>query len=249
MADKSVEMQCLEKVLAAPRPRGSVAKGIYEMLNNAVLISDDEQECPDFVFTYENSIVGIEHFLVDVLITERGSNARLVNRCAQEYWKSNKRQSSRKAIKRAHHAPAVKRQLDIGKSSFTESRFMHEFQRVAAKHSSSVKRYRANLECEYDKHCLVGALIEMPCQTDGHFVLHYGSGQHEKRTLNCVPLPYNLIALMKRTLREFDFVLVLAETLLNDKMYDSKVYCFTADTLDRAIMEQRIPTCSSFTVI
>jgi hypothetical protein len=53
---------------------------------------------------------------------------------------------------------------------------------------------------------------------------------------------------MKRTLKDFDFVVILAETLLNEQPNDSKVYCFWKNNFDDAIREQRIPICTSFRI-
>lgn len=246
MADKTVEMKCLDKILTAPRPRGSTSKMVYSLLDGSSLISDMKQECPDFVLQQGDTVVGLEHFLVDVLVTESGSNARIVSKKRQQELRGRK--PSHKLMKHINHVPSVQQQLKSGIMAFDEFQFLREFQRVAHKHGNSVGGYRSTIRNYKAKNYVMGAMIEMPCQTKGHFVLYDAHGKHKERTLNCVPLTHNLIAIMKRTLKDFDFVVILAETLLNEQPYDSKVYCFWNNNFDEAIREQRIPVCTSFQI-
>jgi hypothetical protein len=246
MADKTVEFQCLEKVLAAPRPNGVTAKEVYTLLDNAQLISGAKQECPDFIFRHNDIIIGLEHFLVDVLTNESGSNARRVSKKRQQELRGRK--PSHQLMKRINNSPAVQKQIQNGIATFNEFQFLREFQRVASKHGDSAAGYRATIQQHKAKHYIMGAMIEMPCQTNGKFVLYDSVGKHKERTLNCVPLTQNLISIMKRTLKEFDFVVILAETLLNEQPCDAKVYCFWHNNFEDAICEQRIPICTSFKI-
>lgn len=246
MADKTVEAKCLDKILSAPRPRGNTAKTVYALLGDATLVSDMKQECPDFVLQNGDTVIGLEHFLVDVLVNESGSNARRVYKRRQQ--ELHGRKPSHKLMKRINHSPAVQQQLQNGILSFDEYQFLREFQRVAHKHGDSAGGYRATIRNYKAKDYIMGAMIEMPCQTNGRFILCDANGKHKERTLNCVPLTQNLVSIMKRTLRDFDFVVVLAETLLNEQPCDSKVYCFWHNNFDEAIREQRIPLCTSFKI-
>lgn len=246
MADKTVEAKCLDKILSAPRPRGNTAKTVYALLGDATLVSDMKQECPDFVLQNGDTVIGLEHFLVDVLVNESGSNARRVYKRRQQ--ELHGRKPSHKLMKRINHSPAVQQQLQNGILAFDEYQFLREFQRVAHKHGDSAAGYRATIRNYKAKDYIMGAMIEMPCQTNGRFILYDANGKHKERTLNCVPLTQNLVSIMKRTLRDFDFVVVLAETLLNEQPCDSKVYCFWHNNFDEAIREQRIPLCTSFKI-
>ncbi len=246
MADKTVEFKCLQKVLNAPQPRGNTAKNVYALLHNATLISDDTQECPDFVLQQGDTIIGLEHFLVDVLVNEDGSNARRVSKHRQKVL--NGKKISHSVLRQANASPSVYQQLQRGVSAFDEHRFLKEFQRVARRHGDSVGGYVATIRRHKAKKYLMGAMIEMPCQINGHFILYDAAGKRKERTLNCVPLTQNLVSIMKRTLKEFDFVVILAETLLNEQPYDSKVYCFWKNNFEEAIREQRIPICTSFQI-
>lgn len=246
MADKTVEFKCLQKVLNAPQPRGNTAKTIYSMLHNATLLSNDTQECPDFILCQGDTVIGLEHFLVDVLVNENGSNARRVSKHRQKAL--NGRKISQRTLKQVNYSPSVYQQLKQGIMSFDEHRFLKEFQRVARKHGDSVGGYLATIKHYEARKYLMGAMIEMPCQTNGRFVLCDSAGKSKERVLNCVPLTQNLLAIMKRTLRAFDFVIILAETLLNESPHDAKVYCFWNNNYDMAIKEQRIPLCTSFRI-
>lgn len=246
MANKTVEAKCLEKILSASIPKGKTAKIVYALLGNATLISDMKQECPDFVLQNGDTVVGLEHFLIDVLVDESGSNARKVSKKRQQ--ELHGRKPSHKLMKHINHSPAVQQQLRHGVLAFDEYQFLKEFQRVAHKHGDSVGGYRATIRKYKAKDYVMGAMIEMPCQTNGHFILYDANGKCKERTLNCAPLTQNLIAIMKRTLKDFDFVIILAETLLNEQPYDSKVYCFWHNNFDEAINEQRIPVCTSFQI-
>lgn len=246
MADKTVETKCLHKILNAQRPRGNTAKMVYALIGDATLISDLRQECPDFILQHGDTIIGLEHFLIDVLVNETGSNARRVYKRRQQ--ELHGRKPSHKLMKHINHSPAVQQQLRHGVLSFDEYQFLKEFQRVAHKHGDSVGGYRATIRKYKAKNYVMGAMIEMPCQTNGHFILYDANGKCKERTLNCAPLTQNLIAIMKRTLKDFDFVIILAETLLNEQPYDSKVYCFWHNNFDEAIREQRIPVCTSFQI-
>ena len=246
MADKTVEARCLDKILHAPRPRGNTAKTVYELLSGATLVSDMKQECPDFVLQKDDTVIGIEHFLVDVLVGENGSNARRVSKKRQQALHGRK--PSHKLMKHINHSPEIQQQLKKGVLAFDEHQFLREFQRVAHKHGDSTGGYRATIRNYKAKDYVMGAMIEMPCQTNGHFILYDAVGKPKERTLNCVPLTQNLVAIMKRTLKDFDFVVILAETLLNEQPNDSKVYCFWKNNFDYAIREQRIPICTSFRI-
>lgn len=246
MADKTVEFKCLDKVLHAPRPRGATAKAVYERLEHAELISDDKQECPDFVFHKDDMVIGLEHFLVDVLVNENGSNARRVLKHRQQFLGTTGKKTSYNTLKTINRSPIVSHQLQQGVLLFDEHRFLKEFHRVARKHGESVGGYRATIRQHKAKHYLMGAMIEMPCQTNGQFIMYDASGAPKERTLNCVPLTHNLLSIMRRTLKDFDFVVILAETLLNELPQDAKVYCFWNGNYDAAIQEQRIPICTSF---
>lgn len=245
MADKSVEAYCLEKILAAPRPRGKIAADILNLLQDATDVSIQPQECPDFVLRSHGQIIGLEHFLVDVLVGTEGSNARLVSKQRQRATKKGSRVSHR-SLKKLNKHPIVQQQIETGVKGFDERRFLSEFQRVAAKHGSSVPGYRANVVAAHHQPCMIGAIIEMPCQTEGSFQLYDENGICKNRVLNCTPLTHNLISIIKRTLSQFDFVVILAETLLNETPRDAKVYCFQINNIEQAIKEQRIPTCTSF---
>ena len=246
MADKLVEIKCLNKILNAPKPRGNTATVVYELLDGATLISNITQECPDFVLQNGNTIIGLEHFLVDVLVNHDGSNARRVSRKRQLALRGRK--PSHQLLKRINHLPDVQCQLKSGVMAFDEERFLHEFQRVSRKHGELVGGYRATITQHKADTYLLGAMIEMPCQTDGRFIMYDSTGKSKERVLNCVPLTQNLLSIMKRTLRAFDFVIILAETLLNESPHDAKVYCFWNNNYDMAIKEQRIPLCTSFRI-
>ena len=246
MADKTVEAKCLDKILHAPRPRGNTAKTVYALIGDATLVSDMKRECPDFVLRKGDTVIGLEHFLVDVLVNEMGSNARRVYKHRQQ--ELHGRKPSHKLMKRINDSPAVQQQLKKGILAFDEYQFLREFQRVAHKHGDSAGGYRATIRNYKAKDYIMGAMIEMPCQTNGRFILYDASGKPKERTLNCVPLTQNLVAIMKRTLKDFDFVIILAETLLNEQPCDSKVYCFWNNNFDEAIREQRIPLCTSFKI-
>ena len=246
MADKTVEAKCLDKILTAPRPRGNTAKMVYELIGDAQLVSDMQQECPDFVLKSGDTVIGLEHFLVDVLVNENGSNARRVYKKRQQELRGRK--PSHQLMKHINHSPEVQQQLKHGIIAFDEYQFLKEFQRVARKHGESAGGYRATIRNYKARDYVMGAMIEMPCQTNGRFILYDSTGKHKERTLNCVPLTQNLISIMKRTLKDFDFVVVLAETLLNEQPYDSKVYCFWNNNFDEAIREQRIQVCTSFKI-
>lgn len=246
MADKTVEFKCLHKVLNAPQPRGNTAKTVYSLLHNATLLSDDTQECPDFVFRHGDTVIGLEHFLVDVLVNENGSNARRVSKHRQKELKGKR--ISQKTLKEINASPSVSNQLRQGVLAFDEHRFLKEFQRVARKHGDSAGGYLATIKQHKAKYYLMGALIEMPCQTNGRFMMYDSSGKMRERVLNCVPMTQNLLSIMKRTLKEFDFVIIVADTLLNELPHDSKIYCFWNGNYDVAVKEQRIPMCTSFRV-
>lgn len=245
MADKNVEVRCLEKILAAQQPRGASAERVYGLLRNATILSDMTQEAPDFVLGLGDTIIGLEHFLVDVLITNDGSNARMVNKRRQKALRGKK--PSHRDLKRINALPDVKQKLRQGVLLFDEHHFLHELNRVSQKHGMSAKGYRADIAKYGGKQYLVGAMIEMPCQTNGTFELYYDSSS-KRRRLNCAPLTYNMISIMQRTLKEFDFVVILAETLLNELPRDAKVYCIWGNDFASAIKEQRIPVCTSFKV-
>lgn len=246
MANKTVEIKCLNKILSAQRPNGIDAERVYSVLDGSQLISGEKQECPDFILRNGDTIIGLEHFLVDVLITDTGSNARRVSKKRQHELRGRK--PSHKLMKKINRIPAVQQQLKTGVVSFDEYHFLREFQRVAHKHGESVGGYFAAIRNYKAKQYLMGAIIEMPCQTNGHFILHDASGKIKERTLNCVPLTQNLVSIMKRTLKNFDFVVILSETLLNEQPRDSKVYCFWSNDFENAIKEQRIPICTSFQI-
>ncbi len=246
MADKAAEIKCLNKILSAPRPNGSNSEKVYSVLDGSQLISGEKQECPDFVLRNDDIIIGLEHFLVDVLVTDVGSNARRVSKKRQHELRGRK--PSHKLMKKINRMPDVQQQLKTGVVSFDEYHFLKEFQRVAHKHGESVGGYFAAIRNYKAKKHLMGAIIEMPCQTNGHFILHDASGKTKERTLNCVPLTQNLVSIMKRTLRNFDVVVILSETILNEQPCDSKVYCFWGNNFENAIQEQRIPVCTSFKI-
>ena len=246
MADKNVEVRCLEKILAAPHPKGNSAELVYNLLSDAIIMSDMTQEAPDFVLGKQDVIIGLEHFLVDVLITNSGSNARMVNKRRQQVLHGKK--PSHKDLRRINALPEVQQKLKNGILLFNEQQFLRELQRVSQKHGMSVKGYRADIRKYGGKEHLIGAMIEMPCQTNGSFVLHYSNGSSKTRILNCVPLTQNMVSIMQRTLKDFDFVIILAETLLNELPRDAKVYCIWKNDFAGAIKEQRIPVCTSFTV-
>lgn len=246
VADKAVEFKCLQKVISGLKPKGDTAKTIYTILNNATLISDEEQECPDFILQQQDTVIGLEHFLVDVLINKDGSNARRVSKHRQQILHSLGCKPSQKTLKQINEYPIVHKQLEKG--IFDEHFFLKEFQRVARKHSNSCNGYLGALHQYPAKKYLMGVIIEMPCQTNGRFILYDSSGKQKERILNCVPLTQNLLSMMKRILKDFDFVVILTETLLNELPQDSKVYCFWQNNYEVAIKEQRIPLCTSFSI-
>lgn len=246
MADKNVEVRCLEKILAAQQPKGASAERVYALLKNAKILSDMTQEAPDFVLGLNDTVIGLEHFLVDVLITNDGSNARMVNKHRQNALKGKK--MSYRNLKSVNSLPEVKQKLRHGVLLFDEHHFLQELTRVSQKHGMSTKGYRADIAKYGGSHHLIGAMIEMPCQTNGTFELYYANGSSKKRRLNCAPLTYNMISIMQRTLKGFDFIVILAETLLNELPRDAKVYCIWKNDFSAAIQEQRIPVCTSFKV-
>ena len=246
MADKTVEIQCLNKVLLATQPDGEDAEIIHTLLRNATVISDTKQESPDFILQSGNTVIGLEHFLIDVLITERGSNARLVLKQRKAAMK--RRKHTKKTRRMINASPLVKQQLQKGIRGFTEQAFLQELHRVSKKHNRMASVYRGEMSQHPAGEYLLGAMIEMPCQTNGYFLLRNPNNTRERR-LNCVPFTRNMIDIMRRTLTEFDFVVVLAETLLNENPRDAKVYCIWQHRYEEAIQQQRIPLCTSFEII
>ena len=76
MAEKIEELTCLTEALNCERIKGKHSKELRQLLLEYIDYSVGKCESPDFIFTRDEGVVGIEHLRVDELFRIKNKKAQ-----------------------------------------------------------------------------------------------------------------------------------------------------------------------------
>ena len=245
MGSKKVEFLCLEKVLKS-NAIGVYAKSIHRMIKDGNDEKCIESERPDFVFLSNETVIGLEHFLVDSMYNQ------------QEKSHSRQRNAN---IKHAVDNYAKHQDLDKGLvemksifqndfdavSRFDYKVFIKNFREICMNHNTKCNIgtekspcYRDKLKTYDGKDTKLGCLIEIPLAYTRHdYVLTRGNHTH-RQILNDIPYTKDIIRILTE-LNGFDFVIVCVYC----NNFTKAAYFNPADVMS-GIKEQNIKVYDSF---
>ena len=149
MADKTKELECLEKVLKCKNVKGQFARNIRKVLLQKKEYIDCSGERPDIVIQDDSEVVGIEHCQVDVLFKIKKKKAQsMIGKQNNQIHELVKKYKDEKLLEKdisngkalTSFLKLVKERFDH-KNLFNYPDFIENFRRVCVEHNNNCGVY------------------------------------------------------------------------------------------------------------
>lgn len=259
MGKKNDEQQCLNIVLNH-QPFFSYGKEIQKLLKSEIR----QDEKPDFIINSINidsididlidlehdvKLIGIEHFLTDVIFEKKNSKNMSIER------ESNKILSERRDYYRNHqnelyidiksgqaltYAEGLMNKNLNGINKFSYCEFIQNFKLVYLKHY--YKRFVYKEKCD-----TLGFLIEIPypqfINRNGYIIENNGHKHYQ--SIKTIPLPRELLEFISEH-NDIDFVILCIRPLFECKKKFKKTQIIYINPKNCNIANQNIVLCDSF---
>lgn len=213
MADKTFEMDCLKTIMNIP-PKGGFANSIYEQIKNGIPFP---MERPDFAVLSSSRIIGIEHFLSDILLGHKDSKPYSIERFSkrQKHYVNERYENTEKLMEDIQSGKASEIISELINSEyycgsfFSYDAFIHNLERVTKNHYQNLKDYKENVK-ESSIDLKMGLLIEIPYPESNNGIYRLRSWYTDewfKKKIKTVPITEDMIRIV-RSLKELDFVIL-----------------------------------------
>ena len=257
MADKSKELECLEKVLNCKTVKGQFARDIRVALLQKKEYIDCSGERPDIVIQDDFEVIGIEHCQADVLFKTKRKKAQSmvgkqnsqISGLVEKYKDEElleKDISNGKAL--TSFLKLVKERFDH-KNSFNYPDFIENFRRVCGEHNNNCGVYRENLNTiAAGKNISLACLVEIPYSKETVYRISDANGIREQ-AINGLPITGDMI-LTIQNMKAFDFV-ILCMTCIDYPKKEKDIICyfFSPRAVGQGIKEQNIKPVYSFELL
>ena len=257
MADKSKELECLEKVLNCKNVKGQFARDIREALLQKKEYIDCSGERPDIVIQDDFEVIGIEHCQVDVLFKIKkkkaqsmiGKQNNKINELVETYKDEElleKDISNGKAVTSV--LKLVEERYDY-RNLFRYSDFIDNFKRVCSEHNNNCGVYRDKLNAiAVEKNISLGCLVEIPYSRERVYRISDANGTREQ-AINGLPITEGML-LAIQNMSGFDFVVLCMYCLdYPKKEKDIICYFFSPRAVVQCIKQQNIKPVYSFELL
>lgn len=245
MGSKEPEVRCLDMILKNERTQGDIAKSIQKRIMSMKEKCQDSER-PDFIFVSDNTILGLEHCLVDSCYNEqKGSFSRQketdIQQTVDAYAKDNDLDKSAKNISQivCNSFNATYR--------FDYNVFIKRFEEICLKHNQKCNEgtekypsYKNRLRSFKKSNSIVGCIVEIPVSDNKNTYIITKSNRYYKQRIKNIPFTKDIIKIIRK-MDGFDFVIICAYS----KKFSAITY-FDMKNIDDSIKQQNIKICDAF---
>lgn len=245
MGSKNKELNCMDKILCNKAVQGDIAHSIQDMI---VAMKDTctESERPDFILVSDDTVLGLEHCLVDSLYNEHTEsfsrqNGTDIQHLVDAYAKDNDMDKGVASTKEIllNSFGAIYR--------FDYKTFVKKFEEICIKHNKKCDEgtdkypsYKSHLQSMNKTNNVLGCIVEVPIpDVKNIYILTEGNRRHKQRLKN-IPFTKDIIRIIKK-MKGFDFVIVCAYS----QNFTAVTY-FDVKNVDLSVKQQRIKIYDSF---
>lgn len=250
MGRKVFEKNCFEGLKSVEKVFGHAAKQIYNFIFEQTENVDFEHEKPDIRIIRDDCVIGLEHFLTDVIFgeSEKQSLTRTedskINEAVNKY-KDNKELLDQDM--KNGKAPNIVFQLVSDRinreKNYDYKQFIENFRNVSNNHNNKCNIYRENLKKVAQENnvenILLGCLIEIPYPQTSEYVLCSGNKKWRQR-MNGIPITKDML-LAIQNMKNFDFIIIYMycyDSFRNKNKRTRVCYCFYPNRVALDIREQ-----------
>lgn len=205
---------------------------------------DSWKERPDLLFVNKNNknkVIGIEHFLVDVLSEQQNAYSRIrENQQAQllEKYGGDKLEGKQEVAAQELMNFIVR---DLNKKDNIDcENFIFQFERVKNNHDSEA--YILALNKLYDQVSL-GYIIEITYMQEEMWHVQEKSGNYHKMRLSGLPISKDMLDIVQ-SIKFADFVILCTHEIIKKQM---DFFVLDFKDFQRSIQSNKIHVCQSFT--
>ena len=256
MADKSKELECINKVIKCEYHRGQFATDIHRILTERKDLIDCKGERPDIVINSEDEVIGIEHCQVDMLFRIKKKKAQsLVGQQHNKAVKLAEKYSDKELLESdIQNGEAVKPVLSSVedyfelRNNFKYQVFIDNFNKVCDDHNKKCNMYRENLIQTYNnKDYSLYCLVEIPYIKENYFYIPGLKGSR-KQVINGIPITFGMLDIIQQ-MRGFDVVIIFMYSFLNPNLLkDYLCYYFVPGYVSEGIKQQGVRPVLSFEI-
>lgn len=205
-----------------------------------------EEERPDFILKKDESIIGIEHFLVDTLFKKQidektknisldGSfNRRLSDTTTKFFNKYEKNKLSGNEEKALKEVENIVNDITDAETNFSYDDFEKEFFRIAQQHVEKIKDYRSASNFNFTNFGFV-------CEIDiiNHIFLWnvFKNNKRKKQRINGIPLTKNIWSFIHKLLLTGDIDFFIIITIPTFNVSKAKSLFLTKDSTNLLIFD------------
>lgn len=241
MGNKNTEQNCLD-IVKKCSAIGDFAKSVKQLL---ITEPDPKSERPDFLF--DGGLVGVEHFLTDVIFGVKHKNAQSIERKNSsnitkkiDYYHKN----PKKLEADIDNGKAPKFLEDIinseinGVSNFTYIKFISNFMKVYNEHYANCGVYRS--KCKK-----LGFLIELPYPHTKCYIVSK-NGNTRRQSILTLPITTDILEHIRNN-SDLDFVIICFRPIHSSgKMKECKTVYINPKDVYSSMKEQVIDVYDTF---
>lgn len=242
MGNKNTEQNCLD-IVKKCSAIGDFAKSVKQLL----MADCSQEERPDFLF--DGGLVGVEHFLADVIFGVKHKNAQSIERKNKaniskriEHYKQNPEELKDDILK--GNAPKfiediINSEIE-GISRFAYINFINNFKKVYDEHYANRSVYRS--KCEK-----LGFLIELPYPHSlSSYYIVSKNNYIRKQSIKTLPLTTDMLDFIQNH-ADLDFVVLCIRPIhSSSNKKGCKAIYIDPKNVYKSVKEQDVFVCDSF---